>query len=121
MGVVISSLRLDDATWKANFESLSTPSSSSDRRTGGWDSLRRVILRDPWNVTHVNDNSGRITRSLLDSIRGRPTEIKHASGGDDGTLLSTRSSSIYPDALPLFQITYFCRSPLRYDVPYMTK
>jgi hypothetical protein len=94
VGVVISSLCLDDATWKTNFESLS---SSSDRG-GGW-GLRRMISRDSWSTIHVNDNSGRTTRRLLDSIRGRPTDVRQAGGGD-GMLLSLDLSSLYIDVLP---------------------
>ena len=100
MGVVISSLRLDDATWQTNFGSLSSPSSGS---TPGWGSLRRVMSRDSWSTIHVNDNSGRTTRRLLDSILGRPTDPRHASQGSDGMLLSDElphHSSIYIDVLP---------------------
>ena len=81
IGVVISSLRLDDSTWQANFGSLS----NSSRRGGGW-SLRRVMSRDSWSTTHV-DNSGK--RRLVDSIIGRPTEMRHASYGSDGMFLQT--------------------------------
>jgi hypothetical protein len=105
IGVVISSLRLDDNTWQANFGSLS----SSSRRGGGW-SLRRVMSRDSWSTTHV-DNSGK--RRLLDSIVGRPTEMQHASYGSDGMFLSDGLpdvSSIYIDVLP--QITPFCLNGL---------
>jgi hypothetical protein len=84
IGAVISSLRLDDATWQANFESLS---SSSDRGEG-------------WGLSRV-DNSGK--RRLLDSIIGWPTEMRHASYGSDGMFLSDGSpdlSRIYIDILP---------------------
>ena len=98
IGVVISSLRLDDATWKANFQSLSSSSSLSDRRTGDWSpSLYRVMSQDSWSTMHVNDNAGRTTRRLLDSIRGRSADIRHASEGD-GMLPSFDLSSIYTDA-----------------------
>ena len=85
IGVVISSLRLDDATWETNFGSFSSSSSGS---AGGWGNL----------------SLGRTTRRLLDSILERPTDLQLWG---DGMLLSTRPSSIYTDALPLFQITTF--------------
>jgi hypothetical protein len=100
VGAVISSLRLDDATWQANFESLSSP---SDR--GGW-RLSRMESRDSWSTIHV-DNSGK--RRLLDAFIRKPTEMRHASDGSEGTFLSDgppNFSSIYIDALP--QITTFC-------------
>ena len=133
IGAVISSLRLDDATWMANFESLSGLPSGSERGAGGGDSLanseclsnppsspehgaggkgslHRVMSRDSWSTIHVNDNSGRTTRRLLDSIQERPMDIRRTSGEEDGMLLSTRPS-IYPDALPLFQITpFWCKN-----------
>jgi len=101
IGVVISSLRLDDATWQANFGSLSNPSG----RRGGW-GLRRVMSRDSWRTIHV-DNSGK--RRLLDSVMGRPTEMRHASYASDGMFLSdgfSDVSSIYIDARP--QIIPLC-------------
>jgi len=105
IGVVISSLQLDDVTWKANFKSLSSPSDP-------WGSgLRRVMSRDSWSTIHV-DNSRK--RRLLDSIIGRPTDIRYASGGD-GMLISLDLSSIYTDSLPLFQITHSCCKNLNFS------
>jgi hypothetical protein len=95
IGVAISSLRLDDITWQANFGSLSSPSGR-----GGGRGLRRVMSRDSWNTIHV-DNSGK--RGLLDSIIGRPTEMRHSSYGNGGMFLSRGSPQIYTDVLP--QIT----------------
>ena len=83
IGVIISSLRLDDATWQANFESLSSPFD----RGGGW-GLRRVMSRDSWSTIRV-DTSGR--RGLLDTIIGRPAETRQASYGSDGMFLSDGS------------------------------
>jgi len=94
IGVVLSPLLLDDATWQANFESLSSPSD----RGGGW-RLRRVMSRDSWSTIRV-DNSGK--RRLLDYIIGRPTDVRHANHGSDGMFLSDGSpdlSSIYIDGL----------------------
>ena len=105
IGVVISSLRLDDTTWQANFGRLS----SSSRRGGGW-GLHRVMSRDSRSTIHV-DNSGK--RRLLDFIFRRPTEIRHASYGSDGMFLSDGSpdiSSIYINVLP--QIIPFCLNGL---------
>ena len=97
IGVVISSLRLDDATWTVNFDSLSSPSSGSDdslsgsssdsdRGAGGWSpSLHRVRARDSLNDVNFNRTTGR----SQDSIQERPTDIRHASGSDDGMLLPT--------------------------------
>ena len=66
-----------------------------------------MVSRDSFSTIHV-DNLGK--RRLLDSIIGRPTEMRHGSDGSDGTFLfSDRSpdfSSIYIDGLP--QITTFC-------------
>ena len=93
MGAVISSLRLDDATWQANFESLSSPSNP------GGSGLRRVMARDPLRIRV--DNSGK--SRLLDSVIGRPTEMRHGSYGSDGMFLSDGSpdlSRIYIDILP---------------------
>jgi hypothetical protein len=85
IGVVISSLRLDDATWQANFESLSSPSAP-------WGSgLRRIMSRDSWSTIRV-DNSG--MRRLLDSIIGRQTEMRDASDGSDGMFLSDGSPDL---------------------------
>jgi hypothetical protein len=109
IGVVISSLRLDDATWQANFESLSSSSSGSERGAGAWGNLRRVISRDSWSAIRVNDNSGRTPRGLLDAIREiREPDLRHASHGGDGMLPSDELpdfSSIYIDVLPPPQIT----------------
>ena len=105
IGAIISSLRLDDTTWQANFESLTSP---SDRR-GSW-GLSRVMSRDSFSTIRV-DNSGK--RRLLDAFIRRPTEIRHASDGSDGMFLSDgppNLSSIYIDALP--QITTFCSKNL---------
>ena len=77
IGAIISSLRLDDATWQANFESFSSPSD----RGGGW-GLSRV------------ENSGK--RRLLDSIMGRPTERRHAGDGSDGTFLQMDRPTFLP-------------------------
>jgi len=98
IGVIISSLRLDDATWQANFESLASPSDP------GGSSLRRLMSRISWSSIYVNDNLRGATRRLLDSIQGRPRD---ASGGD-GMLVSLNLSSIYTDTLPLLQIMRFC-------------
>jgi hypothetical protein len=68
IGVVISSLRLDDATWQAHFESRSSPSDHGD----------------------LGLNSGRTTRRLLDSIM-RPTEMRHTGYESDGMFLSDGS------------------------------
>ena len=86
IGVVISSLRLDNSTWKANFESLS---SASDHG-GGW-RLSRTVSGDSWRTIHV-EGSGR--RRVLDSIMGRPTDIRHTSYGSDGTFLSDGSPNL---------------------------
>jgi len=105
IGAVIYSLRLDDATWKANFESLSSP---SDR--GGGRGLSRMVSRDSWSTIRV-DNSGK--RRLLDAFIRRPTEMRHAGDESDGMFLSDGLpdlSSIYIDALP--QITTFCSKNL---------
>ena len=105
IGAILSSLRLDDATWQANFESLSSPSD----RGGGW-GLRRVMSRDSWSTIRV-ENSGK--RKLLDAFIRRPTEMRHAGDGSDGKFLSDESpglSSIYINIL--FQITTFCSSNL---------
>ena len=105
IGVVVSSLLLDDSTWQANFG----PLSSASDRGGGW-RLSRMMSRESWSTIHVNDTSGRTTRRLLDSIRGRQTEMRHVSyGNGDGMFLSNGSPdllSIYIDVLP--QITPFC-------------
>jgi len=91
IGVVISSLRLDDA----NFESLSSPYNHGRRATS-------------WSTIHV-DNSRK--KGLLDSIIGRPTDIRYASGDDDGMLVSLDLFSFYTDAIPVFQIThFFCKN-----------
>ena len=82
IGAVISSLRLDETTWKANFGSLPNPPSGSDRGAGPWDSIRRVMSRDSWSAIRVDDNSG---RRLLDSFLGKPTDLRL---GADGMLLS---------------------------------
>jgi len=102
IGVVISSLRLDDATWKANFESLSSPSDGG----GGW-RLSRMMSRDSWSTIRV-ENSGK--RRLLDSFLKRRTEMRHASYESDGMFLSDGPPDIYIDALP--QITTFCSKNL---------
>jgi hypothetical protein len=105
IGAIVSSLRLDDATWQANFESLSSPSD----RGGGW-GLRRVMSRDSWSTIRV-DNSRK--KRLLDSFIGGSTEMRHAGDGSDGMFLSDGSpdlSSIYIDAL--LQITTFCSKNL---------
>jgi len=89
MGIVISSLRLDEATWQANFGSLASPPSAS----GGWN-LRR-ISRDSWSDIRVDENS-RGTARLLDSLRG-----KSAPASGDGGMVYFRSdlSSIYIDLM----------------------
>jgi len=95
IAAAICSLRLDDATWKANFESLSSPSD----RGGGW-GLRRMISRDSFSTIHVNDNSGRPKRGLLDSILGRPTEMRGESYGSDGMFLSDGSDGMFLSESP---------------------
>ena len=55
---------------------------------------------------HVNDSL--VGATPLDSIRERSTDLRHASQQSDGVLVSLDLSSIYTDALPLFQITRFC-------------
>jgi len=85
MGVVISSLRLDDATWKANFESLSSPSD----RGGGW-GLRRMISRDSFSTIRVNDNSWGPKERLLDSI----LEMRGERYRSDGMFLSDGSPDL---------------------------
>ncbi|KIM36423.1 hypothetical protein M413DRAFT_449138, partial [Hebeloma cylindrosporum] len=83
IGVVISSLRLDDATWQTNFGSTWGLPSGPDRSSGSWSgSLRRVFSGDSWSTIHVNENSGRTTRRLLDSIRGRTVDMRHMGVGD---------------------------------------
>jgi len=89
IGAVISSLRLDDATWHANFE----PLSSSSDRGGGW-GLGRMVSRDSFSTIRVNDNSGGPARRLLDSILGRPTEMRGESYGSDGMFLSDGSPDL---------------------------
>ena len=85
IGVIISSLRLDDATWQANFGSLSNPSG----RGGGW-GLCRVMSRDSFNTTRVNDNSWGPKERLLDSI----LEMRGESYRSDGMFLSDGSPDL---------------------------
>jgi hypothetical protein len=84
IGVVISSLRLDDDTWRANFESLS---SSSDRESSfDHESSSDHGSSSDGSCIHVNDNSEETTRRLRDHVPGTPTEddsihVNDNSGG----------------------------------------
>jgi len=86
IGVIISSLRLDDATWRANFESLLSLSdhgssfdhgSSSDCGSLSDGSSFGVMSQDSWNSIHIDDNSGSATTRLWDYVPEMPT------GGDN--------------------------------------
>ena len=82
IGAVISSLRLDERTWRANFDSLSNSSSSPlDHGPGGW-GLRRFVSRSSLSNIYVQDNSGWSTRRLLASAQMWSTERTTAFGGD---------------------------------------
>jgi hypothetical protein len=85
IGVIISSLRLDEATWKTNFGPLSSSASSPDRGQGGR-GLRHFMSRTSLSSIHVQDDSGR-TRRWLPSFQARSTECETALG-DDGMLPS---------------------------------
>jgi hypothetical protein len=83
IGLVVSSLKLDSATWEANFDPRSRPPPSPDRGR-----LRRLMSPSSksFSSIHVHDNPGWPRRGLFSFLQ-RATESRTAIAGDDYILL----------------------------------